>query len=85
MPKSKRSRQIRSRPPLEPMMRIHHLIGNGEYPNCTAVAKELEVSTRTIKLDVEFMEYRWTCPTSTTPAGTASTTPSRSNNSPAGR
>lgn len=45
-------------PPWERMMRMHQLIKNGEFPNCGALAKEFEVSTRTIKRDVDFMKCR---------------------------
>ena len=35
---------------------MRQLIQNGEYPTCPAVAKEFEISTRTVKRDVEFMK-----------------------------
>jgi proteasome accessory factor B len=40
------------------MMRFHNLIRNGQYPNCSTLAKEFEVSVRTIMRDVDFMKYR---------------------------
>jgi hypothetical protein len=40
------------------MMRFHRLIKQQEYPNCTKVAKEFEVSWRTIMRAVDFMKYR---------------------------
>jgi len=43
-------------------MRFHNLVRNGEYPNCTTVAREFEVSTRTIKRDLDFMKYRMDLP-----------------------
>lgn len=60
MPKVKET--VFSRPPWERMMRLHQLIRNGEYPNCGAVAREFEVSTRTIKRDVDFMKFRLNLP-----------------------
>ncbi len=44
-----------SRPPLARMKRIHGQIDSGRYPNATSLAKELEVSSKTIRRDVEFM------------------------------
>jgi proteasome accessory factor B len=47
-----------SRPPLERMMRIHQAIAAGGYPNATTLAREIEVVTKTIHRDVEFMRDR---------------------------
>jgi predicted DNA-binding transcriptional regulator YafY len=44
------------------MMRIHRLIENKEYPNCSNIAKEFEMSVRTIKRDVDFMKTRLNMP-----------------------
>ena len=54
--------QVYCRPPWERMMRFHQLLQNKEYPNCTAVAREFEISTRTIKRDVDFMKCRLNLP-----------------------
>ncbi len=43
-------------------MRFHNLIKNGEYPNCSVLAKEFEVSIRTIMRDADFMKYRMDLP-----------------------
>jgi len=43
-------------------MRFHNLIQNKEYPNCTTLAKEFEVTVRTIMRDVDFMKYRINLP-----------------------
>ena len=51
-----------SRPPLERMHRIFHLIQQEDYPNCTGIAREFEVSTRTIKRDVDFLKCRYNLP-----------------------
>jgi len=39
-------------------MRIHQLVENRQYPNCTKLAREFEVSTRTIKRDIDFLKTR---------------------------
>ena len=44
------------------MMRIHRLIENKEYPNCSKIAKEFEMSVRTIKRDIDFMKTRLDLP-----------------------
>jgi predicted DNA-binding transcriptional regulator YafY len=54
--------QLHSRPPLERMLRIHAALQEGKYPNCSGLATEIEVSTRTIKRDVDFMKYRLDLP-----------------------
>lgn len=54
--------QIYVRPPWERMMRFHNLVQNQEYPNCTTLAREFEVSIRTIKRDLDFMKYRMDLP-----------------------
>jgi predicted DNA-binding transcriptional regulator YafY len=59
---AKKKPEAYSRPAWERMMRMHQLIQNGEYPNCPKVAKEFEVSTRTVKRDVEFMKVRLKLP-----------------------
>src|SRR5438045_4202008 len=56
-----------SRPPLERMMRIHQVLQAGKYPTATSLARELEVSAKSIHRDLEFMtdrlglplEYDW--------------------------
>jgi proteasome accessory factor B len=44
------------------MMRFHNLVRNGEFPNCSMLAGEFEVSVRTIMRDVDFMKYRMDLP-----------------------
>jgi len=44
-----------SRPPLARMMRIHGILSNSRPTNCTKLAEELEVSTKTIMRDLAFM------------------------------
>src|ERR1043166_6442518 len=51
-----------ARAALERMMRIHRLIEDGEYPNCTTMSQEFEMSVRTLKRDIEFMKDRLKMP-----------------------
>lgn len=51
-----------NRAALERMHRIHQLLQNQEYPNCTKLAKEFEVAKRTMKRDIEFMKDRMNLP-----------------------
>jgi proteasome accessory factor B len=43
-------------------MRFHNLVKNGQYPNCSALAREFEVSIRTIMRDLDFMRDRLKLP-----------------------
>jgi predicted DNA-binding transcriptional regulator YafY len=47
-----------SRPPLERMMRLHQRLVAGDFPNCRKLSDELEVSTKTIQRDIDFMRDR---------------------------
>lgn len=60
MPKAQN--QALARPPWERMMRFHNLVKNGQYPNCSTLAREFEVSLRTITRDLEFMRDRLELP-----------------------
>src|ERR1044071_4535224 len=51
-----------SRPPLERMLRIHQAIQSGKFPNASTLARELEVSTKSIHRDIEFMRDRLELP-----------------------
>jgi proteasome accessory factor B len=57
-PNAKRIALPQSRPPLERMMRIHQAIAAGKYPNATTLAADIEVTTKTIHRDIEFMRDR---------------------------
>src|SRR6266853_2980118 len=50
--------KLHSRPPLERMRRIHQAIQSGHFPNASTLARELEVSTKSIHRDLEFMRER---------------------------
>jgi len=51
-----------SRPPLERMLRIHQAIVSGNFPNASILSRELEVSTKSIHRDIEFMRDRLNLP-----------------------
>lgn len=44
-----------TRRPLERVVRIHELVTRGNYPNCSGIARELEVNRKTIQRDINFM------------------------------
>ena len=50
------------RPPLERMLRIHQTIQGGGFPNAATLAAELEVSSKSIHRDLEFMRDRLDLP-----------------------
>ena len=52
----------RARPPLERMLRIHQALSSGNYPNANTLARQLEVSTKSIHRDLEFMRDRMELP-----------------------
>ncbi len=50
------------RPAIERMLRIHKALQKGGFPNCTRLARELEVSSKTISRDIDFMRDRMLMP-----------------------
>jgi proteasome accessory factor B len=56
------SAPLQTRPPLERMLRIHQLLQAGGFPNASSLAREIEVSTKTIHRDIEFMRDRLNLP-----------------------
>lgn len=54
--------RLHTRPPLERMMKIHQAIQAGNFPNATVLGRELEVSTKSIHRDIEFMRERMGMP-----------------------
>jgi len=63
-PSADRTRKIKpavaeqfSRPPLARMMQLHAQLQARKFPNCRKLADELEVSSKTIQRDIEFMRY----------------------------
>src|SRR5437762_1843215 len=53
---------LQSRPPLQRMLRIHAAIQSGKYPNASVLAKELDVSTKSVHRDLDFMRDRLILP-----------------------
>jgi predicted DNA-binding transcriptional regulator YafY len=53
---------IGTRPPLQRMMYIHSQILQGKFPNATTLARDLEMSSRSIARDVDFMRDRMELP-----------------------
>jgi len=51
-----------SRPPLQRMLHIHRAIQAGKYPNATALSRELDVSSKSIHRDLDFMRDRMQLP-----------------------
>jgi|694.fasta_scaffold27874_7 predicted DNA-binding transcriptional regulator YafY len=47
-----------SRPPMERMWRIHQEVTTGSHPNCRQLSETLEVSSKTVMRDIEFMRDR---------------------------
>lgn len=50
------------RPPLERMLRIHQALMGGGHPNAAQLAREIEVSSKTIHRDLDFMRERMNLP-----------------------
>jgi proteasome accessory factor B len=59
---------LHSRPPLERMLRIHQALQSGGFPNASKLAREIEVATKTIHRDIEFMRDRLNLPIEFNPA-----------------
>ncbi|HEY1662979.1 MAG TPA: WYL domain-containing protein [Verrucomicrobiae bacterium] len=53
---------LHSRPPLERMLRIHQALQSQSFPNASKLAAEIEVATKTIHRDIEFMRDRLNLP-----------------------
>jgi predicted DNA-binding transcriptional regulator YafY len=60
--KSVENSSLHSRPPLERMLRIHQSLSSGKFPNASKLARELEVSTKSVHRDIEFMRDRMNLP-----------------------
>ncbi|HEY6167523.1 MAG TPA: WYL domain-containing protein [Verrucomicrobiae bacterium] len=52
----------KARPPLERMMKIHQALQSGSCPNANVLAAELEVTTKTVHRDIDFMRNRLDLP-----------------------
>jgi predicted DNA-binding transcriptional regulator YafY len=56
--KSAPAADLRKRPPLERMLRIHQALQAGKYPNASSLALDLEISSKSIHRDLDFMRDR---------------------------
>ena len=59
---AEKTTSLHSRPPLERMLRIHQGLQAGGFPNASKLAREIEVATKTIHRDIEFMRDRLNLP-----------------------
>ncbi len=50
--------RLHTRPPLERMLRIHQALQQNTFPNASTLAAELEISSKSIHRDLEFMRDR---------------------------
>ena len=55
-------RERYSRPPLHRMQRIHEWIKGGKFPNAVSMGKDLEVTDRTVKGDIQYLRDRHGAP-----------------------
>jgi predicted DNA-binding transcriptional regulator YafY len=55
-------RERYSRPPWQRMQRIHEWIKASGFPNAVTMARDLEVTDRTVKRDIEYMRDRHGAP-----------------------
>lgn len=62
-------RQLHTRPPLDRMQQIFHSIKSGEFPNRHRLAADIEVTTKTIQRDIDFMRERLRLPIAYDPDG----------------
>ena len=57
-----KTRTLHSRPPLYRFQEIFHAIKTGRYPNRTKLAETIEVTTKTIQRDIDYMRYQMSLP-----------------------
>jgi hypothetical protein len=57
-----KNRTLHSRPPLYRFQEIFHAIKTGRYPNRTKLAETIEVTTKTIQRDIDYMRYQMSVP-----------------------
>jgi len=60
--KGEKKRAITTRPPYARMLRIHERLKASQYPNCSSLAREIEVVPKTIQRDIEFMRDQLSLP-----------------------
>lgn len=69
MAKGREVRADGTRRPLERVLRIHEMVSRGGFPNCTTIARELEVNRKTIQRDLNFMREELELPLEYSEAG----------------
>ena len=57
-----KSRTLHSRPPLNRFQEIFHAIKTGRFPNRTQLARSIEVTTKTIQRDLDYMRHQLSLP-----------------------
>jgi hypothetical protein len=63
IPSAVKTRILHSRPPLYRFQEIFHaIIKTGRYPNRTKLAETIEVTTKTIQRDIDYMRYQMSVP-----------------------
>ena len=62
IPSAAKARTLHSRPPLYRFQEIFHAIKTGRYPNRTKLAETIEVTTKTIQRDIDYMRYQLSVP-----------------------
>ena len=62
MPMKTKLPEKHSRPPFHRMQRIHEWIRGGKYPNSVTMVRDLAVTDRTVKRDIEYMRDRHGAP-----------------------
>jgi proteasome accessory factor B len=62
IPAAAKTRTLHSRPPLYRFQEIFHAIKTGRYPNRTKLAETIEVTTKTIQRDIDYMRYQMSVP-----------------------
>ena len=62
VPPALKTRTLHSRPPLYRFQEIFHAIKTGRYPNRTKLAETIEVTTKTIQRDIDYMRYQMSVP-----------------------
>lgn len=61
-------KKIQTRPPLVRMMRLHEELSAGRFPNCRRLSELLEVSSKTVQRDIDFMRDQLGLPIEYDPA-----------------
>jgi len=62
IPSAAKTRTLHSRPPLYRFQEIFHAIETGRYPNRTKLAETIDVTTKTIQRDIDYMRYQMSVP-----------------------